>query len=135
MIARSLKNLLKKGVFERTLEANTTVQRLKQAMTSTRTLAMLDFSRLLVIEADASGRGIGAVLSQAIITAVHIWRPYLLGQKFHIYTDHQSLRNLLEQQVSTPDQHKWVYKLLGYNYKIHYRPGPTNVVADGPSRK
>ncbi|CAL1353683.1 unnamed protein product [Linum trigynum] len=30
-----------------------------------------------------------------------MWRPYLLSQKFHIYTDHQSLRNLLEQRVST----------------------------------
>ncbi|CAL1403011.1 unnamed protein product [Linum trigynum] len=70
---------------------------------------------------------------QAIITAVQMWRSYLLGQKFHIYTDHQSLRNLLEQRVSTPDQHKWVSKLLGYDYEIHYRPGPSNVVADGLS--
>jgi hypothetical protein len=82
---------------------------LKKAMTSTLALAMPNFDEPFVIESDASGDGIGAVLSQqqrpiafmsralglskrtwstyarellAIVVVVQLWRPYLLGRKF-----------------------------------------------------
>ncbi|CAL1408206.1 unnamed protein product [Linum trigynum] len=109
-------------------------------MTTTPTLAMPNFEEPFVIEADASGKGIGAVLTQnghliaymscllgpkkeswstyqkemlAVVIAVQQWRPYLLGRTFHIFTDQQSLRHLLEQQITTSDQHKWVAKTYG----------------------
>ncbi|KAA8525489.1 hypothetical protein F0562_007344 [Nyssa sinensis] len=49
----------------------------------------------------------------AIIEAIRIWRPYLLGRKFYIQMDKCSLKYLLEQHVVTPEQQKWVAKLLG----------------------
>jgi len=87
-------------------------------MTSAPALAMPDFSKPFVIETDASGLQIGAVLMQeghpvayfskalaqkhhnlsaygkelmAVVLAVEKWRPYLLGRHFVIKTDHSVL--------------------------------------------
>ncbi|KAL0373236.1 UNVERIFIED_CONTAM: hypothetical protein Scaly_1005200 [Sesamum calycinum] len=58
----------------------------------------------------------------AITEFVKKWRQYLLGRPFHFFTDHQSLKELLSQSVQTPKQHKWLSKLLGFNYEIFYKP-------------
>jgi len=50
-----------------------------------------------------------------ITEAIAKFRHYLLGRKFIIRTDHQSLMALLEQNLHTPYQHKWLHKLLGYD--------------------
>jgi hypothetical protein len=137
-------------------------EKLKHMMASAPVLAVPDFSRPFLVETDASGNGIGAVLSQgrqpiaffskalvgralnratyekelmAVVLAVRRWRPYLLGRRFTIKTDHQSLKHLLEQRVMTPTQQKWLIKLLGYDFSIDYRAGSDNVVADAFSRQ
>jgi hypothetical protein len=71
----------------------------------------------------------------AILHAVDLWHPYLLGQHFQIKTDHQSLKYFLEQPISSPEQHKWVTKLFGYDYEIIYKKDKDNVVTDALSRK
>jgi hypothetical protein len=53
---------------------------------------------------------------------------YLLGKRFQIKTDHQSLKYFLEQRISSPEQQKWVTKLFGYDYEIIYKKGKDNVV-------
>lgn len=40
----------------------------------------------------------------------------------------------MEQKLSTPLQHTWLAKLLGYDYKIIYKKGVENVAADALSR-
>ena len=106
IIARPLTNLLKKTQFGWHEEAETPFLALKQAMTTTSILAMPNFNDAFTIETDASGEGIGAVLSQqgkpvaymsralgvtkkswstyakemlTIVEAIRTWRPYLLG--------------------------------------------------------
>nr|GEV36650.1 hypothetical protein [Tanacetum cinerariifolium] len=49
-------------------------------------------------------------------------------------TDHFSLKYLLNQKLTTPFQFKWLPKILGYDYKIVYKKGSKNVVADALSR-
>lgn len=70
----------------------------------------------------------------AITEDVKCWRQYLLGHPFHIETDHQSLRSLVNQTIQTPEQYKWLSKLLGYDFTITYRPGSENGPADALSR-
>ena len=70
-----------------------------------------------------------------ILHVVDLWRPYLLGQRFQIKTDHQSLKYFLEQCISSPEQQKWVTKLFGYDYEIIYKKSKDNVVADALSWK
>lgn len=49
--------------------------------------------------------------------------------------DLQALKFLLEQKVGTIAQQKWVTKLMGYNFRIKYKKGKENKVADTLSRK
>jgi hypothetical protein len=65
-----------------------------------------------------------------ILHAVHTWRPYLLGCHFQIKIDHHSLKYFLEQWLSSPEQNKWLTKMLGYDYEIIYKKGKDNIVAD-----
>lgn len=59
---------------------------------------------------------------------------YLLGSHFIIKTDHQPLKSLLTQTIQTPDQQKWVSKLLGFEFDVIYQPGRDNGPADALSR-
>jgi hypothetical protein len=144
-IAGPLTQLLKKDAFMWTDAAGKAFDSLKQAMTTGPVLALPDFKKTFVVECDASGVGLGAVLMQegrpiaffsqaitgknlsrstyekemmALIAAVQKWRPYLLGQKFIIRTDQKSLRHLLEQTITTDAQQKWLIKLIGYDFVI-----------------
>jgi hypothetical protein len=161
-IATPLTALLKKNSFTWTPVVAQDFQSLKMAMFTTPVLALPDFTKTFVLECDASGKGIGVVLMQegrplaftskqlsernmgksiyekemlAILHVVDLWRPYLLGQRFQIKTNHQSLKYFLEQRISSPEQQKWVIKLFGYDYEIIYKKGIDNVVADALSRK
>jgi hypothetical protein len=71
----------------------------------------------------------------AITHVVELWHPYLLGQRFQIKTDHQSLKYFLERCISSQEQQKWVTKLFGYDYEIIYKKGKDNVVVDALSWK
>jgi hypothetical protein len=71
----------------------------------------------------------------AILHAVDLWHPYLLGKCFQIKIDHRSLKYFLEQRISSPEQQKWVTKMFGYDYEIIYKKGKENVVVDALSRK
>ena len=70
----------------------------------------------------------------ALVLAVQHWRHYLMGKPFKVYTDHKSLKHLLHQRLITIDQHCWLSKLMGYQFKIIYKPGAENKVAYALSR-
>jgi len=161
MISRPLTTLLKKDSFQWSPKAQTAFKKLKEAMTTTLVLALPNFTKPFVVEVDASGRGIGAVLMQdshplaymskalsskhqalstyekefmAVVLVVEKWRPYLLGRHFVIKTYHFSLKYLMEQKITTAFQGKWLSKLMGYDYEVSYKKGKEKVVADGLSR-
>ena len=74
----------------------------------------------------------------AILYAVNKCRHYLLGmQNFTIITDHKPLKGMWSK--SLPDianvrLQRYKEKLTGYNFKIEWREGKTNEIADALSR-
>jgi hypothetical protein len=71
----------------------------------------------------------------AVVFALKIWRHYLYGTKFTIYTDHKSLQHIYDQKELNMRQRRWVELLKDYDCAIRYHPGKANVVADALSRK
>ncbi|XP_058784831.1 uncharacterized protein LOC131659692 [Vicia villosa] len=161
-LAAPLTDLLRSTKFVWSTEAAAAFTELQRRMTDMPVLSLPDFTKKFIVETDASGVAIGAVLSQdghpiayfskklcprmqaasvyvremfAVTEAIKKWRQYLIGQEFHIYTDQKSLRNLLLQKIQTPEQQKWASKLQGFNFEIFYKPGKSNLVADALSRK
>ena len=119
-IASPITSTLKKNkVFIWTPFVEEAFNLIKQALISDPILALLDFAKPFLVANDASGQGIGGVLSQegkpiayesrklrthelnypthdlellAVVHALKLWRHYLLGKPFTIKTDHKSLK-------------------------------------------
>lgn len=154
--------LLKKNSFQWIVAASKAFDELKTAVTKPLVLALPDFSKPFLIECDASMVGIRVVLMQedkplaylshalkgralglstykkellALVYAVKKWRSCVLGKPFVVRTDQQSLKFLLEQQIGTPTQQKWISKLLGYDFSIEYKRGREDRAADALSRQ
>jgi hypothetical protein len=70
----------------------------------------------------------------ALIMAIEKWRPYLQRQEFMILIDHRSLSYLNEQNLYFDMQRKAMTRLMGLQFKICYKQGKENLVADALSR-
>ena len=126
-------------------------------MTEIPVLALPNFSKPFIIKTDASGVGLGVVLTQgegpisyfsqmlsnraclksvyegellAIVLAMQKWWHYLLGHQFLARMDKKSLRYLLEQRMVHDDYQWWLSKLLGCDFEIQYRQGLENKAVD-----
>jgi hypothetical protein len=124
-LGAQLTDLTRHGAFIWTDESQKEFDHMKEVMGTCPVLALLDFTLPFVLECDASGEGIGAVLIQgghpivfesrklihpewlysiydkemlAIMHALTKFRQYLVGNKFVVKTDHNSLKYFLEQK-------------------------------------
>jgi hypothetical protein len=157
-----LTDLTKKGAFKWDEEAQITMDKMKEVMSTCPVLALPDFSLPFTLECDASGEGIGVVLMQkrhplayesrklrgpellyniydkemlAIMHALAKFRQYLVGARFVVKSDHNSLKYLLEQKDLNERQQKWVSRIQAYDFDIEFVKGKNNVVVDALSRR
>jgi len=137
-------------------------QELKQKLTSAPVLVISDTSRPFEVYCDASHQGLGCVLMQerrvvayasrqlksheknypthdlelaAMVFALKIWRHYLYGAQFQVFSDHKSLKYLFDQKELNMRQRRWMEFLKDFDFELLYHPGKANVVADALSRK
>ena len=66
----------------------------------------------------------------AIVFALKIWRHYLYGKQFEMYSDHKSLKYIFMQRDLNMWQRRWMDFLEDYDFMLHYHPGKANVVVD-----
>jgi hypothetical protein len=69
----------------------------------------------------------------AVIHALTVWRCYLDGMQFTVYSDHQPLKYLRTKPTLSPRQVRWSQFLERFNYTWEYRAGRLNA-ADPLSR-
>ncbi|GKD27165.1 transposon ty3-I gag-pol polyprotein, partial [Tanacetum coccineum] len=125
-------------------------------------LALPCFEEVFEVECDASGVGIGAVLSQlgrpiayfseklndakqrystydkefyAIVRALDHWQHYLISKEFILHSDHEALKYIQGQHKLRPRHAKWVEYLQAFTFTIKHRSGKLNKGADALSRK
>ena len=64
------------------------------------------------------------------------FRVYLLGDKpFVVYTDHASLRTAVNSPHLSQRMARWLSFFAEYNFRVEYKPGRFNVIADALSRR
>ncbi|GJS35491.1 putative reverse transcriptase domain-containing protein [Tanacetum coccineum] len=64
-----------------------------------------------------------------------MWRHYLYGTKCVVFTDHKSLKHILDQKELNMRQRRWLELQSDYDCEIRYPPGKANMVADALSRE
>ena len=161
-LAALLTELLKLPCFEWSVSADRAFQQIKVALTTAPVLRLPNFDKLFDVATDASGVGIGAVLSQelhpvsyfseklsdaksrysnydrelyAVVQALRFWRHYLLHREFTLHSDHEALRFLHTQQKLNARHGRWVETLQDYSFSLRHRPGRDNKVVDALSRR
>ncbi|KAK4391433.1 putative mitochondrial protein [Sesamum angolense] len=142
VVAKPLTNLLKnKAPCKWNDKCAQSFEELKKRLTSTPILALSSGDGGYVVYTDASRQGLGYVLMQhgkvmayasrqlrphemnypahdlelaAIVHALKIWRHYLYGETFQIYTDHKSLKYIPTQKELNLRQRMWIELLKDY---------------------
>jgi len=135
-IAMPLTQLTKKGeIFKWTKKCENSFQELKKRLTTSPILALPNPNGHFVEFCDASKMGLGCVLMRdrnvvayasrqlrtheknyptrdlelaVIVFVLKIWRHYLYGGKFEIFSDHKSLKYLFDKKELNMRQRRWM---------------------------
>ena len=64
----------------------------------------------------------------AVYFGINRFKMYLYGLKFKVYTDHKPLIPMFKSTKlqMTPRIERWILKLTGYDFELHYLPGVKN---------
>ena len=71
---------------------------------------------------------------EVIVFALKVWRHYLYGEQFEVFSDKSLVYNFTQRDLNMR-QHWWIEYLEDYDFTLHYPPGKANVMADALSRK
>jgi hypothetical protein len=162
-IMKPMTELLKKGAkFEWGQKCEDAFDTLRQHLTTTPVLAQHNNNKPFDVYCDASSSRLGCVLMQdnrviayasrglrpheqnypthdlelaVVVHALKMWRHYLMGTQYNIYTNHKSLKYIFTQADLNMRQRRWLELIKDYDLEVHYHPWKANVVADALSRK
>jgi hypothetical protein len=70
-----------------------------------------------------------------IVHALRKWRHCLMGRKFELRTDHNSLKYLFDHPTLNDRQSRWLEFLCEYNFEIKHIKGKENKVVDALSSR
>ena len=70
----------------------------------------------------------------AVVWALKTLRPYLMYEKFVVYTDHAALHWLLTIDDPSGRLIRWRLRLAEYDFEVKYKKGKANTQADALSR-
>ena len=70
----------------------------------------------------------------AIVLACHRFHHFLWGVSFTIHADHQPLVSVFKRKTKSSRMNRWVVEMQDYRFRVEYRPGRKNLVADQLSR-
>ena len=131
-------------------------------MTEALVMKLPDFFKVLEVMCDASGTGIGGVLTQekhliaffseklsgaklnystydtefyAVVKSLHHWRHYLLPQEFVLSSDYKAFQYLNSQKKLSAKHGKLIKFMQDYTYTLKHTSGVENKVADALSRR
>ncbi|RDY04817.1 Retrovirus-related Pol polyprotein from transposon 17.6, partial [Mucuna pruriens] len=71
----------------------------------------------------------------AVVFSLKIWRHYVYGARFEVFSDHKSLKYLFDQRELNIRQIRWMEFLKDYDFELKYHLRKANIVADTFSRK
>ncbi|GJR74756.1 putative nucleotidyltransferase, ribonuclease H [Tanacetum coccineum] len=145
-----------------TEEAESAFQVVKEKLTTTPILVLLNFSKVFKLHTDALKVAIGGFLSQggrpvayfsekltepksryttydlefyAVVQAVKHWRHYLFHKEFVLFTDHDSLRHIRTQDKVSHKHGRWLAFLEKFTFVVKHKTGVSNRAADALSRR
>ena len=70
----------------------------------------------------------------SIVFAFDKFRPYLIGNKVIVHTDHSAIKYLMTKKNAKPRLIRWVLLLQEFNLEIKDKKGKDNLVVDHLSR-
>ena len=140
----------KGSLFQCNPKAQSAFEEVKKKLTQAPVLALPCFEKVLEVECDASGVGIGGVLTQegkplaffsgklcnsrrkystynkefyAILRCLERWSHYLVASEFILHSDHEALKYIQGEHKLNSCHAKWVEFLQSFHFTIKHKSG------------